>query len=775
MAPRQPNPDDFISLLSSEDEAPLTRKRKYSEEDPVGGGGERASKGRAKRARASSASGPSLTGAKRIKAGKVDAIKSADIRESGFGAHGEEKKTGVFSPDTVFLPKAPPIYTINSISLQLPVFSPKREGTWLTRFTEWAQLLCSANRDSPGAGEITPAVIRTAYKQYIDIHSRLKSNKKRAARLVAQQFKDSSLLDLIRAFPPLHNEAAQLTAAVEEAFEESSEATSAGLDIRLDAPRPLALSPQIQFPSSAAAAPDVLTEQSDALYMIDVAPQLVQTTTVRERLLVSQPELLPASQPKHLRQTQQFSIEASMSLQFAVPSGAEALRQQRLYFPSAKDPSNMCLLCGGEGHVADNCTRSCRFCGGNGHWDHCCPSWALYCENCYRPGHLEATCWEVKERHWGVCAYCRSGDHHSSQNCMTLYRSFRPGPDTIKKVNSLPVSCAACGSQKHFHGDCPNFGVFGPRRDHRFHLDNMRQYLDPTSSAGPIVGTAACQKTPKAGGFRVSGRVLASSVDNVQYYSGSDDSDEGLHRHPLTRFHHVPIHHGRHHRLAYPAIEVARQGVVEAVREVAEVVPEAAKMIPLHKVVKLLKMSRFINRKMERVAKASKTAGAAAVNGRNEVAKLVKVDRDIKESQMYTASTLIKETSLAQVNRTVRQKGAKGDNDVVETVQMDAKEAMTGKLHKMVQLIRLIKQVKSAQVNKVIKMAQLSKTVKGNGAKDGDELAEEAHIVRLIRLGDLLQSRTPSTTRYQGLFRNQESNHRRLHQHYAAISRLASA
>ncbi|KAL7814675.1 hypothetical protein V8C44DRAFT_325849 [Trichoderma aethiopicum] len=528
MAPRRPNPDDFISLLSSEDEAPLTRKRKYSEEDPAGGGGERASKGRAKRARASSASVPSLTGAKRIKAGKADAVKSADIRESGFGAHVEEKNIGVFSPDTVFLPKAPPIFTIDSISLQLPVFSPKREGTWLTRFTEWAQLLCSANRNSPNAGEITPAVIRTAYKQYIDIHSRLKSNKKRAARLVAQQFKDSSLLDLIRAFPPLHNEAAQLTAAVEEAFEESSEATSAGLDIRLDAPRPLALSPQIQFLSSAAAAPDVLTEQSDALYMIDVAPQLVQNTTVRERLLVTQPELLPASQPKHFRQTQQFSIEASMSLQSAIPSGAEALRQQRLYFPSAKDPSNMCLLCGGEGHIADNCTRSCRFCGEKGHWDHCCPSWALYCENCYRPGHLEATCWDVKERHWGVCAYCRSGDHHSSQNCMTLYRSFRPGPDTIKKVNSLPVSCAACGSRKHFHGDCPNFGVFGLRRDHRFHLDNMRQYLDPTSSAGPIVGTAACQKTPKAGGFRVSGRVLASPVDNVQYYSGSDDSDEGL-------------------------------------------------------------------------------------------------------------------------------------------------------------------------------------------------------------------------------------------------------
>ncbi|ETS01155.1 hypothetical protein M419DRAFT_81949 [Trichoderma reesei RUT C-30] len=488
----RPNPDDFISLLSSEDEAPLNRKRKYSVAEQASAGRNRDSQGRAKRVRTSQVPGDSITGAKGLKAGKLEVVEGSDIGIPAFGSHGEKKKTGGFSPDSVFLPKSPPMFTLHSISLQLPVFAPQREGTWLTRFTEWAQLLCSANRDSPSAAEITPALIRTAYKQYIDIHSRLKSNKKRAARLVAQQFKDSSLLDLIRAFRPLQNEA-----TVQETLEE---------------------------------------EQSGALYILDVAPQLPQDATMCETIPASQQgsqpasqlDLLPEPQPKHLRQTQHASVKVTMSLPSAVPSGAEALRQQRLYFPSARDPFNMCLLCGAEGHVADKCTRSCQLCGKKDHWDLCCPLWQANCGKCYRVGHSDEACWYPEEHYWVFCTYCRSAESHLSSDCMSLYRSFRPGPDTIKKVNTLPVSCAKCGSKKHFHGDCRPNGMPALRCDHRFHLDNMRQYLDPTSSAGPIIGADACRVAPKAGGFRVYGQVLASPVDNVHYYSGSDDSDEGL-------------------------------------------------------------------------------------------------------------------------------------------------------------------------------------------------------------------------------------------------------
>ncbi|OTA03661.1 hypothetical protein A9Z42_0041130 [Trichoderma parareesei] len=711
----RPNPDDFISLLSSEDEAPLTRKRKYSAAEQASAGRNRDSQGRAKRVRTSQAPGDSITGANGLKAGKHEVVEGSDIAIPGFGSHGEKKKAGGFSPDSVFLPKSPPMFTLQSISLQLPVFSPQREGTWLTRFTEWAQLLCSANRDSPSAAEITPALIRTAYKQYIDIHSRLKSNKKRAARLVAQQFKDSSLLDLIRAFRPLQNEAAQLTAAAQETLEEGLDATLAGSEIRLDSLRPLALPPQSQILSSAAAPPSLLTEQSGALYILDVAPQLPQDATMCETILASQQgsqpasqlDLLPEPQPKHLRQTQHASVKVTMSLPSAVPSGAEALRQQRLYFPSARDPFNMCLLCGAEGHVADKCTRSCQLCGKKDHWDLCCPLWQAKCGKCYRVGHSDEACWYPEEHYWVFCTYCRSAESHLSSDCMSLYRSFRPGPGTIKRVNALPVSCAKCGSKKHFHGDCRPNGMPALRCDHRFHLDNMRQYLDPASSAGPIIGTDACRVAPKAGGFRVYGQVLASPVDNVHYYSGSDDSDEGLHhlqpptihrqhashRHPLAHCRHEPVRHiaPRHlHRILRHLVEAEEEDVVEVAIMVAQVANR-------DKVVRLLRMFRDVMRDKCKVANMCRVDKASRLA---EMAGVAEMDKDIMKALIYTISRVFEKTKTAQANRMARESEAKGSDDVAEEVQMDTNEAKTDKLHKMFQLIRLIKQAKSTQVNK---------------------------------------------------------------------------
>ncbi|KAL6878770.1 hypothetical protein J3F83DRAFT_758603 [Trichoderma novae-zelandiae] len=725
MATHQSNPNDFISLLSSEDEAPLTRKRKYSDEEPASVGRQRASAGRFKRARATSASGDSVAGAKASEKGEVD------IGVPGLGTNGDKKETGRFVPGSVFVPKSPPIFAIHSISLQLPVFSRQREGTWLNRFTEWVQLLCSTNMDSPSAAEITPALIRAAYQQYVDVHSRLKSNKKRAARLVARQFQDSALLDLIRAFRPLQHETTQLTAAVEETLEE----TLAEPNIRFDAPRPQTLPPQTQTPPAAVAPLSRFTEQSSALYIIDVAPQLPQTANMSGSLShrVSQ----PASQPKHLQKAQRSSTNlATMSLRSAVPSGAEAREQQQRYFPSAKNPFNMCLLCGREGHAAEKCITACRFCGETGHWDCICPSWELECTNCWRYGHSEEACWYPKrDGHWCFCGVCDSPDHRR-RDCMTLHRSFHPDEKTIKKVNALPVSCAACGSEEHFHKDCRRDGGPVLPYDSKFHLDNMRRYLDPTSSSGPIVGTDACRGAPKAGGFRICGRALASPVDNVCYYSGSDDSDEGLH-------HIFPRHHHRLPSLGRKLTGILDLDVEVEVAGVVEVAAAVARMVQLHKMAELLKMYRDIRIKMCKVAKVykvvktSKPATAAEVNGVNEVAealeavlkeaKMVKMDRDIKEAHMYTMSKLIKVASMAQVNRTVRRTEAKGGGEVAKRV-------------KRVRMARMIRMVtREAQVYKLLKVAKVNKTVRENGLQDGDEVdevAEGANFASLMRLGN---------------------------------------
>ncbi|UKZ73062.1 hypothetical protein TrVFT333_000702 [Trichoderma virens FT-333] len=476
MATDQSNPGDFISLLSSEDETPLAKKRKSPDDDSASIGGIDASTERSKRARVSSASADSITGAKVSEEGEID-----DDEDS----EGEQ-----------------------------------REGTWLARFKEWAQLLCTAN--SPSVTKITPALVRAAYKQYIDIHSRLKPNKKRAARQAAEQYEDASLADLIKSLQPRQTDAAQLPAAAEEALTGPKAQTDAPSQLPAAQVSPQ-VSPQGETPAAAVLLPPipVLTTQTDDIFVIDVKPQPPQTANTREPRPVSQPVSQPTSQP-----VPQPPAKATMSQRPGLPSGDEALEQQRRYFPSASDPSNMCLLCGREGHTADGCTNcACKFCGQDDHWQYACPSLDLRCDKCDIRGHSTAGCVTSIPRDYHFkCSFCHTANRHEDEHCTEPWRSFHPETETIKMVTALPVSCASCGSNHHFSANCNMDRVSDDPPNPTWSLYNMGRYIDATSSSSAIIGADECAPSQQSGELKIRGH--ASRTNEVRYYSDSDDSDD---------------------------------------------------------------------------------------------------------------------------------------------------------------------------------------------------------------------------------------------------------
>ncbi|KAL7942164.1 hypothetical protein V8C42DRAFT_332728 [Trichoderma barbatum] len=501
MATDQSNPGDFISLLSSEDERPSTKKRKSPDNDSASIGGLDASRERSKRARVGSASADSATGAKVSEEGEIDDDEESEGEIRTPGAGGEEKKTGGFASGGVFVPKSPPVYTGDSISLQLPVFSQQREGTWIERFQEWAQLLCTAN--SPSAAQMTPSVIRDAYKQYIDIHSRLKPNKKRAARQVAERYEDAPLTELIKSLQPLQTQAAQLPAAEEQALDKPK--TQIDASSQLPAAQ---VSYSSEDPATAAGAlpPSPSTTQNNGIFVIDVQPQS-QTVNKLEPQPMSQPVPQPAA-------------KAAMPQRQGLPSGDYALEQQRRYFPSASDPSTMCLLCGREGHIADNCTDcSCKFCGQDAHWQYDCPSLDLKCNNCGIRGHATAGCTATKDDR-PKCSFCHSTEHIDNR-CTQTWRSFHPETESINMVTALPVSCASCGSGHHFSADCT---LDKQPSNPTWSLYNMGRYIDAASSSSAIIGADECAPNHESGELRIRGH--ASRTNEVRYYSDSDDSDE---------------------------------------------------------------------------------------------------------------------------------------------------------------------------------------------------------------------------------------------------------
>lgn len=366
------------------------------------------------------------------------------------------------------MPREPPTYTVGSLSLDLPALSRKKQGSWTARFKDWVQVLRKHNPHNASA--ITPTVATDAFIYYLDTHnSRLRQAKKKAAKQAAR--------DLL------------LAGTTQTAIEETKSSTDAS-------------------PQQPAAKPPAKTQGAN-----DGSPEEGEVSSNGSR---------PAStEMKYKTRNGDAPI-----VREGVPTGPEELEQQRRYFPSAADPSSMCLLCGLEGHRAIHCSRSkCRFCDSYDHWDFCCPSIQERCTKCRQLGHKAAACVEklaMTTDEGLACLYCKSSEH-LEDSCTDIWRSFHPEEQTIHTVVYLPSSCAVCGGKDHLSGDCRHRR--GVCSNPTWSLQNRSLYMDYSCDALSIEDAAnpeGNRKPLRAPETKIRGH--AARTANI-HYSESDDSD----------------------------------------------------------------------------------------------------------------------------------------------------------------------------------------------------------------------------------------------------------
>ncbi|KAJ6443247.1 DNA replication checkpoint mediator [Purpureocillium lavendulum] len=167
---------------------------------------------------------------------------------------------------------------------------------------------------------------------------------------------------------------------------------------------------------------------------------------------------------------------------------AEQLALQRRYFPSAEDPSNVCLSCASEGHTSQNCP------------------------NAY-----------LTEEDGLACAYCSATDHLEN-HCLIKWRTFRAEPEAAKKVANVPMSCAICGGKDHYFSDCSS------RRypaNPSYTLAARDKCTDRESESLSIEDAAAASRhgdgtATQGPDLRIRGH---AGRNTIIHYSESDDTD----------------------------------------------------------------------------------------------------------------------------------------------------------------------------------------------------------------------------------------------------------
>ena len=209
-----------------------------------------------------------------------------------------------------------------------------------------------------------------------------------------------------------------------------------------------------------------------------------------------------------------------------VPIGDEALQQQRRYFPSASDPSSMCLLCGRSGHVAPGCPHlACRFCNSKDHADFSCPS-RVRCDKCRQLGHSAKECTEklaLTKAEGLVCSFCSSNDH-TEPECTELWRSFHPEQEKLHTVAFILPTCSSCGVEgEHYSGDCHNISI--KEANPTWTLRNHDRYVDAQSEERSIEENAAlADGAPRARApeMKIRGH---SKTQHVQFHDSDSETD----------------------------------------------------------------------------------------------------------------------------------------------------------------------------------------------------------------------------------------------------------
>ncbi|RSL40774.1 hypothetical protein CEP51_016654, partial [Fusarium floridanum] len=413
-----------------------------------------------------------------------------------------------------------PVYKRGKLSFQVPGLSGK-EGSWLNRFKDWVRAFHGLNSEQSHA--ITPSLAQAVYANYIEHHAGLKPKKRRSAKQVAKEFESTgALAALLESLQPSKPKGSSQGTLDGWLAKQPSKET----DRKRKHSRTSSISEGEIADDADAANSDSEVEYEPTLSKQEQGGEAASNANEEASSSLDK-GLANSNQAPGAEQTSGSSNthSAPINTQRNVPFGSEALEQQRRYFPSATDPTQMCLLCGRSTHLAPSCpTLICSSCGSLEHADICCPS-RQRCYKCRQLGHGPAHCTEklaLTKEEGLACAVCSSADH-LEDDCTLLWRSFHPDALTIKKVVSIPASCSLCGSDMHFSADCKRRRDIVPNPT--WSIENRDQYIDPECGLAAIedtVGGLQTGKTTRAPELKIRGH--AARTTNV-HYSESDDSD----------------------------------------------------------------------------------------------------------------------------------------------------------------------------------------------------------------------------------------------------------
>lgn len=424
------------------------------------------------------------------------------------------------------------VFQHNSLTFKLPSLSAK-EGSWLVRFKDWVRGFHGTN--SKLAHAITPALVQSAYVHYIDNFSALKPKKRRSAKQTAKEVESTGVLAALLETMQPNDPSRYLTAPVVETTNgsqhpqpskqpvneaarkrKSSRASSISMDGAVDRAEDLASDSEVEYEPTLNKPERTGKAIPGASDSVSVQPDTAHANGN------SKAPLPKGQQPAAASATSQ--VEPIMTKR-NVPTGSAALEQQRRYFPSASDPTLMCLLCGRGTHLAANCpTLICSSCGSLEHPDLSCPS-RERCNKCRQLGHRAAQCTEklaLTKDEGLACGICSSSDHLEKE-CTQVWRSFHPEAGTINKVAFIPASCSMCGSNTHFSADCKRRRG-GDVPNPTWSVKNRDQYVDPDCGSSSIEETGEGQenaRTTRAPELKIRGH--AARTTNIHY--SSDDSD----------------------------------------------------------------------------------------------------------------------------------------------------------------------------------------------------------------------------------------------------------
>ncbi|KAI5462410.1 hypothetical protein BGZ63DRAFT_354933 [Mariannaea sp. PMI_226] len=390
---------------------------------------------------------------------------------------------------------------------ELPSLSERREGSWLERFKEWTRAFQDTNSKLTHA--ITPDLVQLAYVEFIDSISGLKPKKRKSAKQASKEIeKTGELAALLSTIQP--TPASKPSPVVQPRARSVSKGSRKGKSSRASS-----VSEDEAATRANEHASESEAEYEPVLSKVEQPDKAAPSANEWAQLLDDSAQ---TGQPE-------VTYNEPIMTKRNVPTGDTALEQQRKYFPTAGDPTKMCLLCGRETHLAPYCpTLICSFCGSLEHSDLSCPS-RVRCDKCRQLGHRSFQCTEKLSLTSGeglACSVCNATDHLEKE-CTMVWRSFHPETGPIKKVDWILATCALCGSNQHFSLDCKrNQGLVS---NPTWSVKNRDEYIDAACGVSSIEGASGGQSN--AGNARAPDHKIRGHATRTTHvhYSESDDSD----------------------------------------------------------------------------------------------------------------------------------------------------------------------------------------------------------------------------------------------------------